>query len=246
MSFFKRPLSEARRHLTRLLEGVQHRAHFYVLTNHGREVAMLIPYDEAWARHEQERRLFHDDPTMVEAYPTPKEHSSKPERNAHVEAYFIALDRIHEDWRDGKLTLGEVEAMLRDNAERWLLNMRAKYGTPIEVPLVAEDPNAMLIGSNAPSPLPIKELFALPVGASFLVYYAKDDDPINALRLNYDRQYVGRIEDGTLTTTDPGYEWYLKETEDLDNNVLDTGRGLARFYKDMPWPGQKTSPTKNS
>jgi hypothetical protein len=65
-------------------------------------------------------------------------------------------------------------------------------------------------------PLSIKELFKLPVGSSFLVYWAKDGDAINALRLNYTRQFVGSNDSLTITTVD-GYEWYWEKVAGVED-----------------------------
>lgn len=79
-------------------------------------------------------------------------------------------------------------------------------------------------------PLSINELFKLPLGSSFIVYWAKDDDPVNGLRLDYKRQYISSL-DGTTIYTNDGYEWSWEERIDPDDNKLDTGRGIATFWK---------------
>lgn len=77
--------------------------------------------------------------------------------------------------------------------------------------------------------LSIRDLFAMKPGDKYRVYWAKDDDP-QYVRLNYDTQTV--LSNDGETLTDGDYDWYLSEAhDDLDNNVLDTSRGLAYFYR---------------
>jgi hypothetical protein len=80
-------------------------------------------------------------------------------------------------------------------------------------------------------PLPVKELFELPVGASFIVYYAKDNDAVNALRLNHAKQTITGYDAHGSILTDDGYEWQKEDAMSEKGNVLDTGRGYAFFYK---------------
>lgn len=78
-------------------------------------------------------------------------------------------------------------------------------------------------------PLPAKDLFTLPRGAAFVVYWAKDDDPQD-VRLNYKRQEIAKT-DGDLILTRDHYEWYRSEIVDPERNELDTSRGIARFFR---------------
>ena len=65
-----------RRQLSELLNTVIYRHKFFVLTRHGKPVAMLIPYAKRWEQEEIESSLWDDDPVRVELPPGP-EHFKK-------------------------------------------------------------------------------------------------------------------------------------------------------------------------
>ena len=81
------------------------------------------------------------------------------------------------------------------------------------------------------TPLPAKELFELPIGARFIVYWAKDNDAVNALRLDYEEQTIEGYDDHGSILTNDGYEWQKQEITGPNSNMLDTGRGYAFFYR---------------
>ena len=58
-----------RKKLSELLNQVIYRHKFFVLTRHGKSVAMLIPYSKKWEQMEQDAALWDDDPTRVELPP---------------------------------------------------------------------------------------------------------------------------------------------------------------------------------
>lgn len=79
-------------------------------------------------------------------------------------------------------------------------------------------------------PLPAKELFQLKVGDKFVVFWAKDDDP-QYTRLNYVTQTIVETDGNVIHVDDDGYEWSRDELVTDEENMLDTSRGYAYFYK---------------
>lgn len=81
--------------------------------------------------------------------------------------------------------------------------------------------------------LSIRKLFALPVGAAFVVYWAKDDSS-HDVRLNYEKQVIGSNDGSCIMTKDKYdvYEWDKDDAPDLDDNLIDTSRGYAYFYQE--------------
>lgn len=63
---------EFRKQLSELLNQVIYHHKFFVLTRHGKPVAMLIPYSKKWEQEEIEASLWDEDPTRVELPPGPE------------------------------------------------------------------------------------------------------------------------------------------------------------------------------
>ena len=79
-------------------------------------------------------------------------------------------------------------------------------------------------------PLPVGELFKLKVGDKFVVYWAKDDDDAEYLRLDFETQTIAET-DGTSIHTKDDYEWDRGEIIKDDENTLNTSRGYAFFFR---------------
>ena len=79
------------------------------------------------------------------------------------------------------------------------------------------------------TPLPAKELFKLKPGDKFVVYWAKDDDS-QYVRMNYKTQVV-KTNDGKTLEAKGDWIWEKEDFPDLKENLCDTSRGYAYFYK---------------
>jgi hypothetical protein len=77
---------------------------------------------------------------------------------------------------------------------------------------------------------PIRDMKNLQVGDKFVVYWAKDDDPVHSLRCDFETQAVHSIKDGVILTV-CAYEWDLNDNFGEEHNAIDTSRGTAYFYK---------------
>jgi hypothetical protein len=82
--------------------------------------------------------------------------------------------------------------------------------------------------------LPAHELFALPIGGQFIVRWAKDDNHEDGYRLPYVRQVISSIDENGDILTEDGYEWQRREIIREGGNELDTGRGIAHFFRYDP------------
>lgn len=80
-------------------------------------------------------------------------------------------------------------------------------------------------------PLAMRELFALPVGSRFVVYYAKDDDPA-CVRIDHEERTIEST-DGNIIVDSEGDDWTLDDGVPPDgdeDNIYDTSRGFAYFF----------------